>query len=152
MKLRTSYALKEGGERSFSISTTRFTGDDGRVAAIHWQENSGVPPFDLVAGTEESHPAELVLLAMGFLGPETDLLDQLQVERDPRGNAAAARYLTSTDGVFAAGDARRGQSLIVWAINEGRQCAQAVLDWLDGDRRGERTDTFVSIAIGRPSG
>ena len=151
MKLRTSYALKEGGERSFSISTTRFTGEDGRVAAIHWQENSGVPPFDLVAGTEESHPAELVLLAMGFLGPEADLLEQLQVERDPRGNADAARYLTSTDGVFAAGDARRGQSLIVWAINEGRQCAQAVSDWLDADRPGEGTDTFVSIAIGRPA-
>ena len=56
MKLRLSYALKEGGERSFAISTTRFSGDDGRVAAIHWQENSGVPPFELVAGTEESHP------------------------------------------------------------------------------------------------
>ncbi len=151
MKLRTSYALKEGGERSFSISTTRFTGDDGCVTAIHWQENSGVPPFELVAGTEESRPAELVLLAMGFLGPEHDLLDQLHVERDARGNADAARYATSADGVFAAGDARRGQSLIVWAINEGRQCAQAVVDWLDGDGRTERTDTFVSIAMGRPS-
>jgi len=151
MKLRTSYALKEGGERSFSISTTRFTGADGRVTAIYWQENSGVPPFDLVPETEESRPAELVLLAMGFLGPERDLLDQLQVERDARGNADAARYLTSADGVFAAGDARRGQSLIVWAINEGRQCAQAVVDWLDSDGRTERTDTFVSIATGRPS-
>ena len=88
---------------------------------------------------------------MGFLGPEADLLEQLQVERDPRGNADAARYLTSADGVFAAGDARRGQSLIVWAINEGAQCAQAVPDWLDADR-GEGTDTFLSIAIGRPSG
>ena len=151
MKLRTSYALKEGGERSFSISTTRFSGDDGRVAAIHWQENSGAPPFDLVAGTEESHPAELVLLAMGFLGPEPGLLAGLQVERDARGNAAAARYLTSANGVFAAGDARRGQSLIVWAINEGRECAKAVQAWLDGDRQTERANTFVSIATGRPS-
>ena len=151
MKLRLSYALKEGGERSFAISTTRFSGNDGRVEGIHWQENSGVPPFDLVAGTEESHPAELVLLAMGFLGPETDLLDQLHVERDARGNAAAARYLTSTDGVFAAGDARRGQSLIVWAINEGRQCADAVQAWLDGERGAEAADTFVSIATSRPA-
>ena len=151
MKLRLSYALKEGGERSFAISTTRFSGNDGRVEAIHWQENSGVPPFDLVAGTEESHPAELVLLAMGFLGPETELLDQLHVERDARGNAAAARYLTSTDGVFAAGDARRGQSLIVWAINEGRQCADAVQAWLDGERGAEGADTFVSIATSRPA-
>jgi glutamate synthase (NADPH) small chain len=151
MKLRLSYALKEGGERSFAISTTRFSGDDGRVEAIHWQENSGVPPFDLVAGTEESHPAELVLLAMGFLGPENELLDQLHVERDARGNAAAAQYLTSADGVFAAGDARRGQSLIVWAINEGRQCADAVRVWLDGERGAEGADTFVSIATSRPA-
>jgi glutamate synthase (NADPH/NADH) small chain len=151
MKLRTSYALKEGGDRSFAISTTRFSGDDGRVAAIHWQENSGVPPFALVDGTEESHPAELVLLAMGFVGPEPELLDQLQVERDARGNAVASRYLTSADGVFAAGDARRGQSLIVWAINEGRQCAQAVQRWLDGDGGGERRDAFLSIATGRPA-
>jgi glutamate synthase (NADPH/NADH) small chain len=151
MKLRLSYALKEGGERSFAISTTRFSGNDGRVEAIHWQENSGVPPFDLVAGTEESHPAELVLLAMGFLGPESELLDQLHVERDARGNAAAAHYLTSTDGVFAAGDARRGQSLIVWAINEGRQCADAVRAWLDGERRADAADAFVSIATSRPA-
>ena len=151
MKLRTSYALKEGGERSFSISTTQFSGTAGRVAGIHWQENSGVPPFELVAGTEESRPAELVLLAMGFLGPESELLDQLRVERDARGNAATNRYLTSADGVFAAGDARRGQSLIVWAINEGRQCAQAVRDWLDGGRRPEPADTFLSIATARPA-
>jgi glutamate synthase (NADPH/NADH) small chain len=110
-----------------------------------------VPPFELVSGTEESHPADLVLLAMGFLGPEPELLDQLQVERDARGNAAASRYLTSADGVFAAGDARRGQSLIVWAINEGRQCAQAVQDWLDGKGRSERLNTFVSIATDRAS-
>ncbi|HEY6017324.1 MAG TPA: FAD-dependent oxidoreductase, partial [Gaiellaceae bacterium] len=80
----------------------------------------------LVPGSEESHPADLVLLAMGFLGPETALLDGLGVERDARGNVAASGYRTSVDGVFAAGDARRGQSLIVWAINEGRQCARAV--------------------------
>ena len=86
---------------------------------------------------------------MGFLGPESELLDQLHVERDARGNAAAARYLTSADGVFAAGDARRGQSLIVWAINEGRQCAEAVRAWLDGERGAEGADTFVSIATSR---
>src|SRR6185436_16043015 len=75
---------------------------------------------------EESHPAGLVLLAMGFLHPEGELLDALGVEKDPRGNAKASTYATSADGVFAAGDARRGQSLIVWAINEGRQCARMV--------------------------
>jgi glutamate synthase (NADPH/NADH) small chain len=73
------------------------------------------------------------------------------VERDARGNAAAAHYLTSTDGVFAAGDARRGQSLIVWAINEGRQCADAVRAWLDGERRADGADACVSIATSRPA-
>ena len=86
--------------------------------------NTGKPPFEAIAGTEESHPAGLVLLAMGFLSPEPALLDALGVEKDPRGNAKASTYATSADGVFAAGDARRGQSLIVWAINEGRQCAR----------------------------
>ncbi len=126
MKLRTSYALHEGGERDFAISTTHFSGSNGRVEQIHWAENTGVPPFEQVPGTEETHPAELVLLAMGFLGPETGLLDQLGVERDARGNADAAAFETSVPGVFAAGDSRRGQSLIVWAIDEGRRCAAAV--------------------------
>ncbi len=148
MKLRTSYALHEGGERSFAVSTTHLSGEDGRVRAIHWQHNSGVPPFDLVAGTEESHPAELVLLAMGFLGPERSLLDGLGVAADGRGNAEAPRFHTSAEGVFAAGDARRGQSLVVWAIDEGRRCAAAVRAWLDA-RDGADEATFVSIAAVR---
>ncbi len=125
MKLRSSYALKEGGERDFAISTTRFSGD-GRVERIHWSQNAGVPPFELVPDTEEEHPADLVLLAMGFLHPEHGILEQGGIARDGRGNVDASAYGTSADGVFAAGDARRGQSLIVWAINEGRQCAAAV--------------------------
>jgi len=83
MKLRTSYALNEGGDREFSISTTRLSGD-GRVERIHWQRNTGVPPFDLVDGTDESRPADLVLLALGFLGPEPVVLDSFGVERDAR--------------------------------------------------------------------
>jgi glutamate synthase (NADPH/NADH) small chain len=129
IKLRVPYALKEGGVRDFAISTTEFHGN-GRVQEIRWMQNSGAPPFEPIAGTEESRPAELVLLAMGFLGPEPALLQALGVERDERGNARAAGYATSVDGVFAAGDARRGQSLIVWAIREGRQCAAAVDRWL----------------------
>jgi glutamate synthase (NADPH/NADH) small chain len=90
-----------------------------------------------VAGTERELPAQLVLLAMGFLGPEPALLDQLGVERDPRGNVKAVKpYTSSVEGVFAAGDARRGQSLIVWAINEGRQCARMVDRYLAGRRNG----------------
>ena len=126
MKLRTSYALHEGGHRDFAISTTHFSGRDGRVEQIHWAQNTGVPPFDPVSGTEEAHPAGLVLLAMGFLGPEPRLLEQLGVERDARGNADAAAFETCVEGVFAAGDSRRGQSLIVWAIDEGRRCAAVV--------------------------
>jgi glutamate synthase (NADPH/NADH) small chain len=122
-KLRVPYALKEGGERDFAVSTTEFLGN-GRVEQIRWAENTGEPPFELVPGTEETHQADLVLLAMGFLGPEPALLEQLGVERDERGNARAPVYETSAEGVFAAGDARRGQSLIVWAINEGRQAAR----------------------------
>ena len=129
MKLRTSYALKEGGERSFAISTTALAGTR-RVERIDWMRNSGAPPFEPVPGSEESHPAELVLLAMGFVGPEPALLEQLGVETDPRGNADAAEFATSVRGVFAAGDARRGQSLVVWAIDEGRRCARAVDAWL----------------------
>ena len=145
MKLRTSYALKEGGERDFAISTTRLTGDGGRLRQIHWQQNSGVPPFDLVPGTEEARPADLVLLAMGFLGPEAPVLDALGVDRDARSNIDARQYATSVEGIFAAGDARRGQSLIVWAINEGRQCAAAVDAWLAGGQRA----ASISIAAAR---
>jgi glutamate synthase (NADPH/NADH) small chain len=132
LKLRVPYALKEGGVRDFAISTTEFHGN-GRVEEIRWTQNSGVPPFEPVPGTEESRPAELVLLAMGFLGPEPALLEGLGVDRDERGNAGATNYATSAAGVFAAGDARRGQSLIVWAIREGRQCAAAVDRWLSAD-------------------
>jgi glutamate synthase (NADPH/NADH) small chain len=129
MKLRMSYALKEGGERSFAISTTGFSGGES-VERIHWLANSGEPPFAPIPGTEESRAAELVLLAMGFVGPEQGLIEALGVGRDARGAVAAPAYATNVAGVFAAGDARRGQSLIVWAIEEGRRCATAVDRWL----------------------
>jgi glutamate synthase (NADPH) small chain len=131
MKLRTSYALTEGGSRDFAITTTHFSGN-GTVAEIHWARNGGAPPFDALPGTEASARAELVLLAMGFVGPEPGLLTAFGVERDGRGNAEAPGYATSAEGVFATGDARRGQSLIVWAIAEGRACATAVDEWLAG--------------------
>jgi len=129
MKLRTSYALHEGGTREFSISTTGLTGN-GRVREIHWARNTGAPAFEPLPGTEESQPAGLVLLAMGFVGPEPALFEALGVATDTRGNVDAGAYETSVPGVFAAGDARRGQSLVVWAIEEGRRCAAAVDEWL----------------------
>jgi glutamate synthase (NADPH/NADH) small chain len=124
------------GEQDYSVTTTHFSGDeDGNVAALHIARAESAPPFAPVPGSERELPAQLVLLAMGFLHPEQPLLDQLEVEKDPRGNVKAVKpYTTSVDGVFAAGDARRGQSLIVWAINEGRQCARMVDRYLAGLR------------------
>jgi glutamate synthase (NADPH/NADH) small chain len=143
LKYRMSYAMEEAlregvGEQDYSVVTTHFSGDaDGGVAALHIAQAEPAPPFGPVAGTERELPAQLVLLAMGFLGPEPALLDGLGVEKDPRGNVKAVKpYTTSVEGVFAAGDARRGQSLIVWAINEGRQCARMVDRYLAGRRNG----------------
>ena len=125
------------GEQDYSVTTTHFADDgNGAVAALHIAQAEPDPPFGPVPGTERELPAQLVLLAMGFLGPEPELLDQLGVERDPRGNVKAVKpYTTSVEGVFAAGDARRGQSLIVWAINEGRQCARMVDRYLAARRQ-----------------
>jgi glutamate synthase (NADPH/NADH) small chain len=147
LKYRLSYAMEEAskervGEQDYSVTTTRFADDgDGALAALHLAEAGPEPPFAPVAGTESELPAQLVLLAMGFLYPEPELLDQLGVEKDPRGNIKTAKpYITSVEGVFAAGDARRGQSLIVWAINEGRQCARMVSRYLTAKRNGSQAE------------
>ena len=151
LKYRMSYAMEEAlregvGEQDYSVTTTHFSGDaDGRVAALHIAQAEPVPPFGPVAGTERELPAQLVLLAMGFLHPEQGLLDQLGVEKDDTGNVKAVKpYTTSVEGVFAAGDARRGQSLIVWAINEGRQCARMVDRHLAGARNGAPEDEAIA--------
>jgi glutamate synthase (NADPH/NADH) small chain len=113
------------GVQSFSVVTTHFEpGADGAVGSLHYAHAQDAPPFGPVEGTEDSMPAQLVLLAMGFLHPEQGLVDGLGLAKDARSNIAAPVYETSEQGVFAAGDARRGQSLIVWAINEGRQAAR----------------------------
>jgi glutamate synthase (NADPH/NADH) small chain len=132
------------GEQDYSVTTTAFLGGgDGAVAALQIARAQPEPPFAPVAGTERELPAQLVLLAMGFLCPEPELLEQLGVEKDPRGNIKTAKpYITSVDGVFAAGDARRGQSLIVWAINEGRQCARMVSRYLTAKRDGSRAQAL----------
>ncbi len=118
--------------RRYAIQTTRFEGDEqGHIKAIHtarveWVRDNGRPVPRIIPGTEEVFPTQLVLLALGFSGPEPTLLDQLGVQRDERTNAKAAygRFATNVPGVFAAGDVRRGQSLVVWAINEGRGAAR----------------------------
>jgi glutamate synthase (NADPH) small chain len=148
LKYRLSYAMEEAlqeglGDQVYSIATTSFSGEQapgsdggtGSVTALRIAEAELAPPFGPVAGTERELPAQLVLLAMGFLYPEPGLLDALEVEKDPRGNVKSLKpYTTSVENVFAAGDARRGQSLIVWAINEGRQCARMVERYLAGKR------------------
>jgi glutamate synthase (NADPH/NADH) small chain len=128
--LRTSSSQEEGGDRDWAVMTTSFGGDEnGRVKALH-AVRVELPPGrapEPIAGTEFEIPCELVLLAMGFVGSEKEgLLEQLGVEMDARGNVKTVHGRTSVDGVFAAGDQSRGQSLVVWAIAEGRTVAQAV--------------------------
>lgn len=134
MMLRTSTSHEEGCDRHFSILTKEFKSDEqGNVSGlvtctIEWYQENGQQKFREVPGTQKEFPCQLVLLAMGFLGPEkTGPIGDLGLEVDNRGNVKAdANYKTSVDGVFAAGDLRRGQSLVVWAIHEGREAARAV--------------------------
>jgi glutamate synthase (NADPH/NADH) small chain len=136
MVYRVSSAHEEGGDRLYAVSTQAFLGDDeGRVRALRLVEVELVDGrFTPVEGSERELPAQLVLLAMGFTGPERGpLIEQLGVELDGRGNVARDdTFMSSVPGVFVAGDAGRGQSLIVWAIAEGRSCAAAVDRWLTG--------------------
>jgi glutamate synthase (NADPH/NADH) small chain len=127
--------------RRYAIQTTRFLGDQyGYLQAIEtvlveWVKDNGRATPKNVPGSEQKHPAQLVLLALGFGGPESQLLDQLGVEKDPRTNAKAehGKFTTNVPGIFAAGDMRRGQSLVVWAINEGRGAARECDRYLMGE-------------------
>jgi glutamate synthase (NADPH/NADH) small chain len=142
MKLRTSSSQEEGCERDWSVGTKAFLGANGKVARlranrVEWVRDAASGQYKMgdVAGSEFEIPADLVLLAMGYLHPRHGgLLEQLGVGLDGRGNVAAntEAYQTSVPKVFAAGDMRRGQSLVVWAIREGRQCAYAVDSFLMG--------------------
>jgi len=136
MIYRVSSAHEEAGERLYAVSTEKFLGDaDGNLRALQLVETKFVNgKFEKVEGSEKEIPADLVFLAMGFVGPEkSELLSQLEVELDERGNVKRdLTYATNVDGVFVAGDAGRGQSLIVWAIAEGRSCASAVDAYLEG--------------------
>jgi glutamate synthase (NADPH/NADH) small chain len=138
LKLRTSSSHEEGCNRDWSVATKEFVGENGKVkeikaARVEWKDGKMAE----VPNSEFTIKADLVLLAMGFLGPQQSLLEKFKVEKDARGNAAASTegekaYYTSRDKVFAAGDMRRGQSLVVWAIREGRQCARSVDEYLMG--------------------
>jgi glutamate synthase (NADPH/NADH) small chain len=140
LKLRTSSSHQEGCERVFSISTKSFDGEDGQVKSLTTVEVTFKDgKLVEVPGTEQTMPADLVLLAMGFTNPMAEVLDAFGVSKDGRGNAQASTddnaqaYATNVPKVFAAGDMRRGQSLVVWAIREGRQAARAMDAFLMGD-------------------
>lgn len=137
-KLRTSSSHEEGCEREFAIATKEFIGENGKVTGlktvrVEWKDGKMVE----VPGSEQVMKADLVLLAMGFTSPVASILEGFGVDKDARGNAKATTdftggYATSVPQVFAAGDMRRGQSLVVWAIREGRQAARAVDEFLMG--------------------
>jgi glutamate synthase (NADPH/NADH) small chain len=135
MQLRIETSHEEGGTRDWGVATTGFTGDDhGQVKQLHAVRVGAPPRFEAIGASEFTIDADLVLLAMGFLGPvKNGMIEQLGVELDARGNVAAdANYMSSVPGVFAAGDMRRGQSLVVWAIAEGRKAAQGIDRFLTG--------------------
>jgi glutamate synthase (NADPH/NADH) small chain len=140
VKLRTSSSHEEGCERDWAVATKRFEGRSGKVeklvaVRVEWRKDAdGAMRMVEVPGSEFGIDADLVLLAMGFVSPMQYVLDAFGVERDARNNAKASTedYRTSVDKVFAAGDMRRGQSLVVWAIREGRQCARAIDEYLMG--------------------
>jgi glutamate synthase (NADPH) small chain len=134
LQLRSESSHEEGGQRDWAVATTHFTGDaQGNVAQLHGVRVGPAPRFEAIGGTEFTMDVDLVLLAMGFTGPvQAGIVEQLGVILDPRTNIAASDqdYQTSVPGVFAAGDARRGQSLVVWAIAEGRRAAESVNRYL----------------------
>jgi glutamate synthase (NADPH/NADH) small chain len=133
LQLRTEGAHEEGGIRDWSVNSVRFTGDkNGNVRQLHLVRVGPPPSFEPIPGSEFTLDVDLVLLAMGFLGPvRSGMIEQLGIALDSRGNVAAnANYMTSVEGIFAAGDMRRGQSLVVWAIAEGRKAAAAIDSYL----------------------
>jgi glutamate synthase (NADPH/NADH) small chain len=137
MQLRVEGAHEEGGLRDWSIATSRFTGDEngnGDVRQLHAVRVGPPPKFEAIPGSEFIMDVDLVLIAMGFLGPvRSGMIEQLGVQLDNRGNVATDQnYMSSIPGVFAAGDMRRGQSLVVWAISEGRKAAICIDKYLMG--------------------
>ncbi|MGB9361343.1 MAG: glutamate synthase subunit beta, partial [Candidatus Sulfotelmatobacter sp.] len=132
MQLRIEAAHEEGGIRDWSVATTKFSGEAGSVKHLHAVRVGPSPKFEPIPGSEFTLEADLVLIAMGFVGPvRNGMIEQLGVVLDPRGNVATDQnYMSSVPGVFAAGDMRRGQSLVVWAISEGRKAAAAIDTYL----------------------
>src|SRR5688500_12301884 len=156
MVLMTSSSHEEGVKRQWAILTKEFLGDNNgrltglKVVDIKWATNAqGKMGFEEIPGTERVIPCELALLAIGFVGAEKDgMIDELGLAIDERGNIRTQHYLSTVEGIFAAGDIRRGQSLVVWAISEGREAARAVDIWLMGESKLEAKDeSFVHVGF-----
>lgn len=150
MMLRTSSSHEEGCDRKWSILTKEFIGNEKneliglKIVDIEWKTIDGKPQMVEIDGSERILPCELILLAMGFVHPQQDgLLNNLNVELDERGNVKTNNYKTNIDKIFAAGDMRRGQSLVVWAISEGRECAREVDIFLMGESQLEAKDKGI---------
>lgn len=157
LELRTSSSHEEGCERNWTILTKEFVGDEKgnlkalKIVNVEWKMpgDGGRPTFVEIEGTARELPCELVLLAIGFVHPQKKgLLGQLGVELDARGNVQAENYQTNVEKVFAAGDIRRGQSLVVWAISEGREAAKAVDEYLMGESMLEaKASSYFALEI-----
>ena len=154
MMLRTSSSHDEGCDRKWSILTKEFIGDEQgnltglKVVDIEWKTVDGKPQLTEIEGSERILPSELILLAMGFVHPQQEgLLSDLSIEFDERGNVKANNYKTNVDKIFTAGDMRRGQSLVVWAISEGRECAREVDIFLMGESQLEAKDKGILQVI-----
>lgn len=150
MILRTSTSHEEGCERQWAINTKEFIGDEKgnlkavKMVEVEWTVEDGKPKMTEKPGTEKVIPCELALIAAGFLHPQHEgMLNDLGVEYDERGNVKTNHYKTSVNKVFSAGDMRRGQSLVVWAISEGRECARAVDEFLMGESKLEAKDVGI---------
>ena len=154
MTLRTSSSHEEGGERQWSILTKEFIGNESgelthvKLVDIEWVNQGGRQQMKEIDGTERLIPCELALLAVGFTQPESSLLDHLGVTKTNSGTVSAKDYQTNVESIFAAGDARRGQSLVVWAISEGREAARQVDKYLMGSTElPSKNDSFLSLEV-----
>ena len=158
MVLKTSSSHEEGCERNWSIATKEFIGDEYgnlkalKIVDLEWKASEDARParFEERPGSEREIPCELALLAMGFIHPQHEgLLNLLEVEKDEKGNVKASEksYQTNLSKIFAAGDIRRGQSLVVWAISEGRECARKVDEFLNnGSSLLETKDSLLQVS------
>ncbi len=152
MTLRTSSSHEEGGERKWGVLTKEFIGNESglthiKLVDIEWVNQGGRQSMQEIEGTERDVPCELALLAIGFTQPEHGLLESFGVERSPRGVIEAKKYQTNVEKIFAAGDSRRGQSLVVWAMSEGREAAREVDKFLMGRTElPAKDDSFFSVA------